>query len=832
MVDDEADQLKVSVMSLEAIDPGLIVVPVSSPVNALDLLRVEVFDCVVADYVMPEMDGVELCCEAKLISDVPFILYTGRGSEEVAEKAFRAGVDDYVRKEEQFAHYQVLANRVRHTVERHRAEEKLLTTNKELSNANARFASSLMEVSAMEEELRVANEELQASEEELRSSNDQLVELNRELSDSEERFRAAYKQAAVGIEMLSLDGMFLEGNDTLSNILGYTHEELRKLSFRDITDTEDFKREQPLIDDLLKGKVKSYTVEKRYIRKTWEPVWVRVTSSIVKTSEPYRISIIEDITELKEVGEKQDRLLTQLENERRVLQSVMDGAKNMHLVYLDRDFNFVRVNKAYADTCGYKPHEMIGKNHFDLYSNQENEAIFRHVRDTGEPVTYHDKPFEFPDQPERGITFWDWTLDPIKNDFGKVEGLVFSLVETTERRETEEALRASYDQLRRSEEQLAAVNKELKTANEELLEAKKIVDVYASSLEDMVEARTREMVDARERLESFMNNATEAFFIYGKDLRLVDLNPAALALYSAETRREDLLGRDIVEVAPGIEKTPMYEEYKRVLSTGEPYIADKVQVIPSLGNRWASIHAFKMGDNLGIMRRDVSERVRLEERLRETQRLEAIDRISSMVAHDVRSPLTTAAQALYMAKHRPDRAEEMMGMAERNIGRAIEMIEELRENTRLIEPRRSSVDLGALIEDTILEKPIREDVRVESSVGKGLKRVSVDPGLMRRVLENLLSNAADAMPGGGLIRVDARREGEEVLLSVSDTGAGISEEVGDNVFSPLYTTKPKGVGLGLPFCKRAVEAHGGSIGFNSDPGQGTTFTVKIPLKTV
>lgn len=123
-----------------------------------------------------------------------------------------------------------------------------------------------------------------------------------------------------------------------------------------------------------------------------------------------------------------------LEKERDILQNVMNGAKKSHLVYLDRDFNFVRVNEAYAKTCGYTPEEMTGKNHFALYPHKENEAIFAKVRDTGVPVEFHDKPFVFPDQPERGVTYWDWTLEPIKNDCGEVEGLVFSLVETTERK--------------------------------------------------------------------------------------------------------------------------------------------------------------------------------------------------------------------------------------------------------------------------------------------------------------------------------------------------------------------------------------------------------------
>jgi PAS domain S-box-containing protein len=130
-----------------------------------------------------------------------------------------------------------------------------------------------------------------------------------------------------------------------------------------------------------------------------------------------------------------------LERERQILQSVMDGARNSHLVYLDRDFNFVRVNEAYAKTCGYTPEQMIGKNHFALYPHADNEAIFARVRDTGVPVEVHDKPFVFPDQPQRGTTYWDWTLTPIKSDSGYVEGLVFSLFETTGRKQAEEALR-------------------------------------------------------------------------------------------------------------------------------------------------------------------------------------------------------------------------------------------------------------------------------------------------------------------------------------------------------------------------------------------------------
>lgn len=143
-----------------------------------------------------------------------------------------------------------------------------------------------------------------------------------------------------------------------------------------------------------------------------------------------------------------------LQRERDLLQAVMNGARNSHLVYLDRDFHFVRVNETYAATCGFRPEEMVGKNHFALYPHAENESIFRQVRDTGEAVVFHDKPFEFPDQPERGVTYWDWSLTPVKDATGQVVGLIFSLFDTTARKRTENQLAASLKELREAQQEL------------------------------------------------------------------------------------------------------------------------------------------------------------------------------------------------------------------------------------------------------------------------------------------------------------------------------------------------------------------------------------------
>jgi PAS domain S-box-containing protein len=121
---------------------------------------------------------------------------------------------------------------------------------------------------------------------------------------------------------------------------------------------------------------------------------------------------------------------------------------HLGIVYLDRDFNFIRVNRNYAVACGYPEDFFPGKNHFDLYPDAENESIFRTVVETGESYLAIAKPFVFPDRPEKGTTYWDWSLQPITEENGSVSGLIFSLFDVTEQERIRQALRASEERLK------------------------------------------------------------------------------------------------------------------------------------------------------------------------------------------------------------------------------------------------------------------------------------------------------------------------------------------------------------------------------------------------
>ena len=158
------------------------------------------------------------------------------------------------------------------------------------------------------------------------------------------------------------------------------------------------------------------------------------------------IEVVEDITGKKNTEkallaemDKAQNLLKELKHNHEIMEKIFSSTE-FSLAYLDKDFNFIRVNRSYADTGMQDTDFFIGKNHFALYPNEENESIFRSVVETGKTFSAESKAFTYPDQPDRGVTYWDWTLQPVTDDAGKVEGLILSLTDVTDRKQTEAML--------------------------------------------------------------------------------------------------------------------------------------------------------------------------------------------------------------------------------------------------------------------------------------------------------------------------------------------------------------------------------------------------------
>ncbi len=240
-----------------------------------------------------------------------------------------------------------------------------------------------------------------------------------------------------------LDGHVTSWNRGAERLFGYTAAEAlgRHISFVYPPEEHGF-LENGVIAPLKQNG--SHQAEVRMRRKSGEDFHAELLLSMLHgmAGEPVgMIGYSLDITERKRAEDA-------LRENNEILERIFDSTQYC-VAYLDRDFNFIRVNRAYAETCAHPPDYFPGKTHFALYPNAENEAIFRRVVETGEAFSVLAKPFEFPDHPEWGVTYWDWTLHPLKDADGQVEALLFVLLDVTQRKRAEEQLNylAYYDTL-------------------------------------------------------------------------------------------------------------------------------------------------------------------------------------------------------------------------------------------------------------------------------------------------------------------------------------------------------------------------------------------------
>jgi PAS domain S-box-containing protein len=285
---------------------------------------------------------------------------------------------------------------------------------------------------------------------------------------------------------------------------------------------------------------------------------------------------------------------------------------NTHLLiaYLDKDFSFIRVNKAYAEADGRDPESFVGKNHFALYPNEENEAIFRKVVETGEPFFVHGKPFVYPENPGRGVTYWDWSLEPVFEPDGSVGGLILSLKDVTERARAEEELdryRSRLEDLvaERTAE-LAETNARLKRALDDLLAQNAVLEEseerFRTSIESMLDgfALLSAVRDAKWRIADF---------------RFDYINETGCTMN--EIGREAHIGKTLLEIYPEVGPTGLLRGYIRVAGTGKPFSVESHPYEGLFGGRKVSkrfdIRTFKVGDGVAVIWRDVTERKKAEE---------------------------------------------------------------------------------------------------------------------------------------------------------------------------------------------------------------------------
>jgi len=222
------------------------------------------------------------------------------------------------------------------------------------------------------------------------------------------------------------------------------------------------------------------------------------------------------------------------------------------------------------------------------------------------------------------------------------------------------------------------------------------------------------------------------------------------------------------------------------------------------------------------------------QQLLKAQRLAVIGELAGMIGHDLRNPLTGIAGAAYYLKKRlrskmDSKSREMLKFIEKNVKYSNSIINDLLGYSREIRLELTNGDPKSITEDSLSLVKIPKKIRVVD-LTKKTPKIRADTKKLKRTFVNLIKNAVDAMPRGGTLTIRSKKSNGNLEMVFSDTGTGMSDENMKKLWTLLFTTKAKGIGLGLPICKRIVEAHGGKISVESALGKGTTFTVIIPIE--
>ena len=750
--------MELTKLNLELADPSFRISITLNPVEALELIKHLHFDCIVSDYLMNDMSGIQLCAEVKKIDDTPFIIYTGRGSEEVASTAFYAGVDDYVRKEPTLAHYKVLARRIRHAVERRGAEERLSNA---LQRLEAQINNSPLAVIEFDPEFRVTR-----------------------WSDEAER-------------------MF---GWSASEILGKSIVEMHWV-YED--DAELVQKESAA---LFSGtKHKGLNVNRNY-RRDGSVIWCEWYSSAIYDSSGKLVSLLSqvlDVTERRRRREERTRLASfpQLNPS-----PVLEADESGKILFMN------------AATITALP-EVSRAGNVSSFELNWGDVVSRLRSGTGAPL--------FRDVEVNGV-WYSLSLHMVP-DSGNVRIYATNI---DDRKRGEEELRASYERLRKSEAELAASNEELQATEEELRVSNEQLEEYNIQLERTVEQRTRDLKEAKDRVEAsqfYIRNLIEVsldpLVTISTEGKITDVNEATVQ--ATGVPRNQLIGTEFSSYFTEPEKA----KEGGIRAFKEGYIRDYPLAIRHTSGRImevlynATVYRDPYGEVAGVFAaaRDVTERKLLEKKLHRSEVIAAVEQMGATVAHDLRGPLGQVVQAVNMIKRDPSLTPRMLQIVEENAVRSLKMIADWRSSTREIVPHSVETDLVKLVKSVLDGSAIPERVKIVTSFGDGLGSINVDGDIMNRVLDNLVRNAVEAMPDGGRLVISVVREVDELVIKVGDTGVGIPEESRERIFSPLYTTKAGGMGLGLTYCRRAVEAMGGSIEFTSNVGVGTVFSVKLPI---
>lgn len=328
------------------------------------------------------------------------------------------------------------------------------------------------------------------------------------------------------------------------------------------------------------------------------------------------------------------------------------------------------------------------------------------------------------------------------------------------------------------------------------------------------------------------------------------VNPAFLRLTGFS--EEDFVGKHIIHIPTlkGLNVKPFLDIQKNIMrgNLRDSFIQfpyNRKDSTQGIGDAYFTTIKVNGKRELIAIVKDVTKQVELEkENKRYTENLEkmveertqqimdnekmvTMAQVSSMITHDLKGPLQIINNSLHLINLKPDEQARYLEFIRVAVKQSNELLEEFSMQGKKTPLNLEYVYLEDIIEESLLQVKTSEKIDFET-INNTKDKVRVDRSKMLRVISNLIKNAVEAMPNGGKISIIVTDESKHVKIKIKDTGVGIPKDKLNNLFRPFRSTKTKGMGLGLTFCKETIQAHNGTITVESKLGKGTTFTITIP----
>ena len=604
----------------------------------------------------------------------------------------------------------------------------------------------------------------------------------------ERYFQALTENSLDVLTIVTREGAFQYNSPSLRHVLGYAPEELTGRNVFELVHPDDQRNSMRVFQRALEHPELRFTLELRYCRKDRSWCYLEVVGQN-RLEDPEIAGIVLNARDITERKQAEARLHLQ--------STALESAANA-IVITDRVGSMIWANSAFTRLTGYSLEEILGQNPRFLKSGQHDPAYYQNLWET--ILAGHVWQAEMVNRRKDGSLYTEeTTITPVKDEQGKVTHFIAVKQDITARKQAERAL-----------------------------------------------------IDSERRFSVFMSHLPVSASIKDEAGRVVFANQFL----------QDLLGwtewkgKTMTELLPAPVAQRMTEGDRKALAEGLLIVQE---TITDAGNRERTFESYKFpiavqGEQtlLGTLAIDITEHKELESQLRQAQKMEAIGQLAGGVAHDFNNLLTVIRGntdlALLEGKQISDKARQFLKQVTIATDRSANLVRQLLAFSRKNVMHPQALNLNEVIANmtAMLIRIIGEHYELQCDADPSLPLIQADAGMLEQVLMNLVVNARDAMPNGGQLLVTTQatdieegyvqvhpeaRVGKFVCVKVRDSGTGISPEHLPRLFEPFFTTKGvgKGTGLGLATAYGIVSQHQGWIEVSSRVGEGTTFTIYLPV---